>query len=175
MAKTLILILSLFFFAACSSDSEEIIFEVVQGPKDGTGAFTFTYYKNSQLDVVTNEYVNQYWANIQEGDQLVFEYRYDYYEDAMLVDDEYSETIRFEVDANATEFSYQTEELNANKATLTRYCYCHFALEGLDITPQGKISGKKIADNEWEVTMDVLFHGSEKRTYTAKYNLVVAD
>lgn len=78
--------------------------------------------------IVTNQNTYMEWANKKVGENLVFEYVFSAADDEAITDDEYSETIRFEIPANLQEFSYQNEELTETKVTLTKSCFCYFPL-----------------------------------------------
>lgn len=170
MKKILLMFVALLFMA-CSSDNETGVLDIVEGP-EGAGDFEFTYFENSELVVVSNDDTYLQWANVQEGQKLVFQYHFVFDDEPMIADDEYDETIRFEVDSDVTTFSFETEELTGAKATFTKICFCYFPFEDdKNVSPTGKITGEKISENEWEVTLDVVFYGNEKRTFTATYVL----
>lgn len=176
--KKVVFVLFVFFLGACSNSSEvgNTDVEIIEGPEEGSGKFEFTYYENSSLEIVSNN-ASEQWANIKDGDNLVFEYHFVFDDELMIADDEYSESIRFEVDAGLTDFSYNPSDLETLKVTLTRACFCLFSKDAdyKFISPTGNITGKKLSETQWEVALDVLFYGDEKRTITAIYDFGVVD
>lgn len=171
--KKLLLITGLItlLFSCSNDDTTEIPLDIVHGPTQ-PGAFRFNFYQNSQLEIVANEGTYQKWANRKEGNKLVFEYEFTADDEPMIADDEYSETIRFEIEKNTEQFILTGTNLTTSKATLTKYCFCYFPIEpGKDVKPTGEIKGTKISDNQWEITIAVLFYGHEQRTFTGLFNL----
>jgi hypothetical protein len=109
---------------------------------------------------------------IESGENLVFEYRFDAYDNKQIADDEYSETVRFEIDSKLDKFSYSDDELLDIKAVFTQYCYCGFSLsESKNDNPKGTISGEKISNNEWKIKINITFYGDVEKVINGNFKL----
>lgn len=172
MKKLLLTIGFISLLLSCSNDdSTKTPLVLTHGPSQ-PGTFSFNFYQNSELELVANEGTYQKWANRKEGNKLVFEYEFTADDEPMIADDEYSETIRFEVEKNTEQFTLKEANLTTSKATLTKYCFCYFPIQPeKDVQPTGEITGTKISENQWEISVAVLFYGHEQRTFTAMFNL----
>ena len=134
--------------------------------------YTYSYFENSELVIANLEDSYMKFGNVEQGQNLVFEYRFDAYDNVQIADDEYSETIRFEIDKGLTEFSFSNDDLAQIKPAFTKYCFCYFGMEAAkNVDPTGTISGKKIADNKWDIHIDVTFYGDEQKTIDAIFKL----
>ena len=153
----LLFYVSLMFFVSCVEPDE------TEEGADGTRSYYF--YEDKSLNIVDSE--DQYikWANIKQGENLVFEYYFTDDDDPLIADDEYSESIRFEVPGDVTSFSYSGEDLLDCKITFTPYCFCFFDDEET-AENTGTVSGERISDDRWKITVDVVFYGFHKRTFT---------
>jgi hypothetical protein len=109
---------------------------------------------------------------IESGENLVFEYRFDAYDEEQIADDEYSETIRFEIDSKLDKFSYSDDELLNIKAVFTPYCFCYLPLtESKNVDPKGTISGEKTSNNEWKIKINITFYGDEVKVIHGNFKL----
>lgn len=145
--------------------------EILNGPSQ-EGTFEFSFYKDSQLSIVSNTGTYLKWANIESGEKIVFEYEFTADDEPLIADDEYSETIRFEIDKNAALFSLKNSDLNTTKTTFTKYCFCFFqTTPEKAVAPTGTITGKKLSETEWDISIDVIFYGNEKRTFNGIFKL----
>lgn len=143
-------------------------------PLDGTIKYSFT--NSSKLKVTSLEGSYLKLANIEIGNDLVFEYRFDADDEESIADDEYSETIKFQIDASLENFFYQNIELSATKITFTKYCFCYFPLEiSKNINPFGTLEGTKISDTEWEIKMNIVFYGEDRRVIDQSFFLSIAN
>lgn len=119
-----------------------------------TDAITkYTYTTNSQI--VTEEIDDLTFAKIEEGDNLVFKYLFTRSQDDDISDDEYSEVIIFQIDANAEEFDFTNDELASVFTYFDQYCFCPYygSIQIID----GNISGVKVDSQNWDITIDVTF------------------
>jgi len=137
MTLTTLTLISICFFA-CGDDDD----------------YSFLIYEDKELkehfNFNSNGYSN-YWVEVVEGDMLVFEYRffktYSNSEDGSG----YSETVRFEIDKEASSFYFENEEIIPTKCHIMRYSgqpFCYKVSEGF-------IEGTKLNENEWQVKFDV--------------------
>lgn len=140
---------------------------------DSQGDVTkLSFFADSKIMVNSNPGTYMKYAVIESGENLVFEYRFDAEDDEQIADDEYSETIRFEVASNLDEFSFIDTGLNTIKSTFTKYCFCYFEnSEEKNVPPKGSISGKKISDSKWDITIDVTFYGDEQKQLQGIFHL----
>ena len=129
------------------------------------GVSSYIFQKNKLIETTTLENSYLKFGNIITGNKTVFEYRFDADDNEQIADDEYSETIRFQIDPNLDSFHYENSEMENSKITFSKYCYCYFPLEASkNVSPKGRIEGVKISDSKWNIKIDVVFYGNEKRT-----------
>lgn len=119
--------------------------------RDGKCAYTFEEGKKLVLD---SSGVDAIFVEVQEGNDLVFTYSYTKNDRPNIADDEYSETIRFQVPAGADSFRYEDAELNEMPMYLQAICFCP---QEISRPLRGSVSGKKRDDKMWEIEMDVVF------------------
>jgi len=146
------------FLCSCNSDDDSITDEVIQ----------HTYSTNSKI--VTQDVNDITFADIEEGDNLVFKYRFTASQDNDIADDEYGERIIFEIDVNATEFSYSDDELESILTFFNQYCFCP-NIGSIQIL-NGNISGTKIDSQNWNIDIDVTFemgNSMESKTISAVF------
>ena len=102
---------------------------------------------------------------VEKGEKTVFTYRFDAKDNEEIADDEYGETIQFEIETGLTEFSYSNTELPEIALVFTKYCFCYFPLEpSKNVPPMGSISGQKISNHRWKININVTFYGEDSRT-----------
>lgn len=128
---------------SCKSDDDNVTDEITQ----------YTYSTSSQI--VTQDIDDITLANIEEGNNLVFNYRFTASQNDLISDDEYGERIIFEIDANATAFNYSDDELASILSYFNHYCFC--ANIGSIQIIDGQISGQKINGQNWDVSINVTF------------------
>lgn len=179
MKKVILLTTAIAFtIASCSNNDDDITKKeiTIVGNPNQTGTVNYSYYLNSKLEIVDQENSYIKWANIKDGNNLVFEYHFIADDDEQIADDEYSETIRFEIDPTLDEFTYTDNSLENINTTLTKYCFCWFQLsDSKSAKPKGTISGKKVSENEWEINLDIIFFGDEKRSFSKQFLLTNRD
>jgi hypothetical protein len=130
------------------------------------------FFDKSELNIESYKGSYMQYATIESGENLVFEYRFIAQDEEKIADDEYSETIRFEIDTNINKFSYSDDELLDIKAVFTQYCHCGFPpSESKNVNPKGTISGEKISNKEWRVRINTTFYGNEKKDIEGVFKL----
>ena len=156
----LLLIMALIIISCNDNDSEQ-----------DENNYTFT--ENSDLKIFSYQ-ADSYmkYGVIESGENLVFEYRFDAYDEELIADDEYSEFIRFEIDSELESFSYSNEELINIDLVFTKACFCYFPMEeSKDVSPKGMISGEKISNEKWKIKIDLFFYGDDNRTIEGNFEL----
>jgi hypothetical protein len=142
MKQFLILIgtLSLFLFS-CNAGDDNITDEITR----------YTYATHSKI--VTEDIDDKTFASIEEGDNLVFNYRFSASQNDLISDDEYGERIIFEIAANATSFNYTDDELALILPYFNQYCFC--ANTGSIQIIDGSINGSKSNGSNWGIDIDI--------------------
>ena len=157
-----ILLITSLIYTSCSKENEEYNEEY----------FLYNFLENKQLNIETYDESYMKYGNIEEGSNLVFEYEYSAEDAVNIADDEYSESIRFEINPLLTEFNYEGSELSDIKAVFSKSCYCFFDYDSdKDVPPTGTISGEKISNTEWNISIDVTFYGDERKSIMNKFRL----
>ena len=134
--------------------------------------YNYTFTDQSSLTITSLEDSYMKYGSVESGENLVFEYNYIFDDNEQIADDEYSETIRFELNPELDNFNYTNEELLDINLVLSKYCYCYFPLdETKNITPIGTISGEKTSENTWLIKFDLTFYGDETRTIEETFEL----
>ena len=125
--------------------------------------YEFKFYRNTSLQITEEEHYRS--LRFAEGANLVFECRYTYEDNPDVADDEYSETIFFEVNPEVSQFTISDSELKDSKAMFGISCYCfdrsYYHIEN------GTIKGVKTGENEWEIAIEVA-ESTPKRDFTRK-------
>ena len=153
-----ILLITSLALTSCSKENEEY--------------FLYNFSENKQLNIETYDESYMKYGNIEEGSNLVFEYEYSAEDEVNVSDDEYSEFIRFEINPSLTEFNYEGSELSDIHAVFSKSCFCFFDYDSdKDVEPTGTISGKKISQTEWNISIDVTFYGNEHKNVMNKFRL----
>ncbi len=133
----------------------------------------YRFFNNSALSIVQQEASYMKFGSVDSGNKVVFQYEFIADDEVDIADDEYTETIMFEIDRKLTSFSYADDELLEINAILSSYCYCFFPItDEKDTAPTGIISGEKISDYEWDILIDVTFYGDDDRTISGRFKLV---
>jgi len=113
----------------------------------------FTFTENSKI-ILESEYEGTF-SKIRSGEHLVFTYYFQKEEHPDISDDEYAESIIFEINPNLSTFSYADDELMSVNSYFDKYCFC--VIEGSIQISKGTIKGVKIDDQTWNVEIDVTF------------------
>ena len=160
MKKNYLLLIMAFIIISCSDNDFE------------QDVYNYTFTENSDLIVSSREDSYMKYGVIEGGENLVFEYRFDAYDEEQIADDEYTEFIRFEIDSELESFSYSNEELLSIELVFTKACFCYFPLdESKDVSPKGMISGEKISNEKWKIKIDLIFYGDDNRAIEGKFKL----
>lgn len=140
--------------------------------KKSKETYSYTFQENSQLRIEPI-FEGSYMKNgtVINGNNLVFSYEYVADDAENIADDEYSEIIRFEIDPALTEFSYSDNELDEINAVYSEYCFCHFVDESKNTSPQGTISGKKISNTQWQISIDVTFYTNDQKNISNMFRI----
>jgi hypothetical protein len=164
MKKNYLLLIMTLIIISCS-DNDSI---------SGEGEYYYTFSEKSNLKILLHDDFPVKYGVIESGENIVFEYRFDRYDDPLIYDDEYSEFIQFEIDSELENFSYSNEELLNIDLVFSRVCQaCNLRIiaESNDVNPTGIISGEKISNKKWKIKMDFIFYGYEPRTIEKIFEL----
>lgn len=123
--------------------------------------YEFKFYRNTSLNIIEEEHYRS--LRFAEGNNLVFECRYTFADDPDIADDEYSETIFFEIRPELSEFSISGSELKDSNAVFGISCYCFDG--SYYYINNGTIKGVKIGENEWKINIEVA-ESTPKRDFT---------
>lgn len=156
MKKALLILVLSAIISACSKNNED--------------RYSYTFSTGSALIIeATNGYMK--YGKVVSGTNLVFEYQFERDDEENIADDEYAEFIRFEIDPSLNEFNYGDEELQTINPIFTQECFCGFYGEEKEVSPTGFISGKKVSDTKWDITIDVIFYGDESKNISNTFVL----
>lgn len=141
---------------------------------DGVSGEKYEYHFFSDSELTINAFENSYmkYGVVSEGDKIVFKYYYKAKDEEQIADDEYSEFIYFEIDSSLNNFEITDEALTTAKVVLTKSCFCFFQdAPEKNVAPTGIISGEKLSDNQWKITLNVTFYGDENRQFDKVFKL----
>lgn len=132
------------------------------------GKCTYTFEEQKRLRILSP--IDR--VQVAEGDSLVFTYEYVKNDKANVQDDEYSDRIWFQIDPSLTEFDLTNAELSTVDLVFLPDCECLF-----DIVPivNGTLSGKKLSNTRWEISLNVSYTWSSivwERAFTEEFVLV---
>ena len=162
MKKNYLLLIFTLILMSCNKNNDD----------SNQDLYTYTYYDKSELTITSREDSYMKYGTIESGENLVFEYRFDAYDDEQIADDEYSETVRFEIDSKLDKFSYSDDELLNIKTVFTAYCFCYFPLtESQNVNPIGTIIGEKISNNKWNIKINITFYGNKEKVINGNFKL----
>lgn len=155
----LLIILSLIIFSCNDNDSGN--------------QYSYNFYEKSTLTISSEAGYLMKTGKIEEGENLVFQYKYETIGNELITDDEYSEKIMFEINPNLDKFSYSDAELLNIKCVFTRYSQFlePDSLIHKNVNPTGTITGEKIANNEWKIKINVTFYGDELKVINGRFKL----
>lgn len=160
MKKSFLILLTALLIISCSDDELE------------TDLHTYNFYQNKTLVISGENDSYMKYGTIESGNKLVFEYKYEAYDDKDVADDEYVETIMFEIDPTLDKFAYLDDDLELIKAVYSKYCYCSFPdSEDKNVAPVGRITGRKIENDVWYIKVVVTFYGDEETYVEGKFLL----
>lgn len=151
MKKILLLLVIASYCLSCSNDDDGNIPDII----------TYSFVEDAMI--ITNEVQGFSLASQGEGNNLVFEYRMEEGDDPDIADDEYVETILFEIPLDATSFQYTDEEILDTKMYFSQFCYCD-PIGSIQIS-KGVLKGEKQNDNSWSIELDVTFaYGNQEKS-----------
>lgn len=160
MKKITLLLILIITFSSCNEKVSNL------------DTYTYSFTEKSKLTISNVEGTYMNFGSIEEGENLVFEYRFEAYDEVQIADDEYAETIRFEIESQLENFNFTNAELLSTNLVFTKHCFCYFPFDELkNIEPIGVISGEKISNNEWNITINVTFYGDEQRNIQGSFIL----
>lgn len=134
--------------------------------------YTYNFYQNKELIISSESGSYMKTGSMKTGANVVFEYKFEAYDDKDIADDEYTETIMFEIDPSLEKFAYLEDDLALINPVLTQYCYCSFPdSEEKNVAPVGRITGRKISSKEWYIKIVVTFYGDEEKYVEGKFLL----
>ncbi len=128
-----------------------ILFGCTSNTNDSRKEYSFT--ENSQITLDDNE--PNPFTKIESGENLVFEYYFQKEDNEDIADDEYSESIIFEINPDLEDFSYTDNELSSINTYFDKSCFC--LIEGSIPIAKGTIQGNKIDNHTWEIQINVAF------------------
>ncbi|MEL6534135.1 MAG: hypothetical protein AAFQ98_01925 [Bacteroidota bacterium] len=98
------------------------------------------------------------YHNFAAGNQRVFIFENEHWENPAVADDELTEYFRFQVPMNADDFVLATTEDLANaQVGFFRSCSCFIEL---DLPTEGRIVGERVGKNVFKVTVDISFESN---------------
>ncbi len=123
-------------------------------PKANPEMKRFVYQVNSQITKRTYDSI-YFDLSYDKGKKMVFMYSFRAKEYEMIADDEYFESIIFEMaPPKGNSFVIKSKQFEAAKVIYNRGCFCADA--GLRQIYDGTITGKKTGNNTWIVTIDIM-------------------
>jgi hypothetical protein len=151
MMRNIFLVILIFLFTNAQSQEGTII----------KGGKWYTITPNKAV-VLNEDAQHNFFAEVIEGKDLVFEYlmRADKHSDR--TDDDYIEKIIFSVPKNAKSFYYTDTSI---KAAFLLGCFCPD--RGWHAFGDGFIKGKKINSTTWKVELDVMTKPNPSRNANA--------
>ncbi len=130
------------------------------------GECTYTFFNQSEIDLVYSPNFGVV-ATVEPGDLRVFQYDYHYNDNPGIADDEYDDILLFQIDPDVNEFTLTGEsELESASVVFRRLCYC-FAVQFYPATA-GTITGKKINNGLWRISIDVEIETPHDFSYFVK-------
>jgi hypothetical protein len=134
----------LFISVACSKSKSD----------DGCNKekYEYLFSNNKQIDT-THHIQNVLFAEVVNGNDIVFTYRYTSRTCPGIADDGYVDLLMFQVPAGSTNFEYDTpNELRDNKCYFLHSCFCPIIASRI---VAGTIKGTRIVNNMWSVQVNV--------------------
>ena len=115
------------------------------------GSCSYEFYPDSKLEITEEEgYVS---FEVKSGENLVFRFRFHKNDNPIIMDDEYEETILFEVRPSGNTFLITRDDLNKDGAIFGRMCFCPDG--GYHRIGEGCIYGCKINSRTWNISLNL--------------------
>jgi len=117
------------------------------------GDISYEFFNDSRMMLITDQVFET--LVIEPGDKTVFSYFFKAKDDINLSDDEYTESIFFEVDNSLDSFSLNDNDLRTTSLFIKRSCFC---TNTAAVFPGiGSVSGTKLANGNWSVSISITF------------------
>lgn len=158
------LLLLLFLMSSCSQEYDfKTNFEdncIDDNPEfmpdtpDDARELKFVFHENATLEITEEDNGSEDgWITVEviKGENLVFEYYYEKKDKEMIADDEFTESLYFEIPTDLDSFLIDTEHLEEANAVYGIFCFCINA--GFHRMPSGCIKGEKISESEWLIEL----------------------
>ena len=107
-------------------------------------------------------------VGIEPGTNTVFRYYFQAADEEDIADDEYAESIYFEVNGSLESFSYTDVELRELNLFIRRACFC--ASTDLVFPETGTVTGTKSSNGNWDLSISISFEWDEN-SQTASRNI----
>ena len=85
---------------------------------------------------------------------MVFQFNYSYNDDPIIIDDEYSEEIKVEIEPGINNFIISGDDLRKSNAVFGTFNFSPNA--GYHRITDGCIKGIKINENEWQIDLNII-------------------
>lgn len=146
MKKAFLLLILCICFSACDNTNE--------------GGLERVYFENSELSTPEDEAGT--WVEWTSGSNTAIRFAYTHPDDKNISDDELTEFFWIEIPLGITEFSSESfNDLIGNSGIefyYVRSCFCYF--EPFNYL-RNDISGKKISNNQWQISFDILVESGD--------------
>ena len=121
-----------------------------------TTSKSYSFQKDRQIVVDTSQQVvtedstqRLFHARIEEGDKLVFIYKFTRKAPPNIADGDFAEYIRFEVPTDRTSFDWESTDLTNRHVFYSRGCFCPI-IGSLEVT-KGYLRGEQLSNRHWVV------------------------
>jgi len=118
------------------------------------GDCTYSFDEDQMLKITEDSLPHQDAIEIIDGDMLVFKYHYQRIQEVRRPDGYYDEYLFFEIPAKKKRFRFSNEKLADTKLIIENSCFC---LSGASKPTIGTLTGKKIDDMTWEISLDASY------------------
>ncbi|MBO3700800.1 hypothetical protein [Roseivirga sp. E12] len=154
MKKVFLLLLLFICFTACDNTNE--------------GSLERVYFENSELSTPEDEAGT--WVSWSSGANTAIRFAYTHPDEVNIADDELTEFFWIEIPPGVTDFDVETSsDLIGNSGLefyYVRSCFCFFEPF---VYLRNNISGRKISNNQWEISFDILVQSGDSE-YELKDN-----
>lgn len=116
-------------------------------------SFSAKLIPNKEIVVEFNTEFNRNNFTLTEGNKLVFEYIHGRGQCDNIIDDEWAEILTFQIDNNLSSFRFENDEMLSTHAFYRQIGA--FVVSIPYGVSSGVITGEKIANNRWLVTVDI--------------------
>ncbi|MEL6694704.1 MAG: hypothetical protein AAFV78_13670 [Bacteroidota bacterium] len=168
--KRVLLIISVVMIALVGCKQEGFVPTRCSIEEGRRGQCTYKVFENRSIEILPGDSLDmESFVRVNVGDKRVFEFDFTGNQDDLIADDEYGESIWFEVPMDLESFEYKDEELKDIQLTFRPSCFCLIETVSVD---QGKVKGKKLGDKRWEIEIDITFTWSgitEERIFAAQF------